>query len=347
MAMPRNTTPLSISVILPVYMREPSALALRQLGEAIDSVTDQAYPGEVELLLVDNGPTRIAAVLEELPVRPFPGLRIIRTTRSNGLVHALNTGLREARHDWIARIDADDSWCPGKIELQAARVDEDEDLTIVGTGMTLKHENGQPDEEHIRADGWTRIMRFFVDVGSPFPHGSVLARKSIYRLLGGYSHDVRTAHCEDFALWGTWLRFFKPAMIEQLLYRYTVSPSQVSAVHAAQQKAASAYVVNEFGRLGLVDRLPRLMQSLAGTLGISLVQAGVLCYRLWHYRPPCACVPESAVSVISGILVDRTVEIVPARPGLTPLSIADLLRSFEPMPHCLSARSVGVMIAVR
>lgn len=319
----------SISVLLPVHMREPSAAVLRQLDQAIASVLEQEYSGQMELLLIDNGPTDVAEAMRKAQISMPPALRLLRTKRANGLAYALNFGLRAAQHDWIARIDADDSWCPGKIAAQTARIAQDREITILGTGMVRNFEDGRPRHVHIRPDGWRPILKFFVAVGCPFPHGSILALKAVYKLLGGYPQSVETAHCEDFALWGVWLRFFKPAMIEKVFYNYTVSHSHVSAVHHDQQIKATLRVIAQLESLGISERLPDLMGDIARMLRISLLQAGVLCYRLWHFRPAQVRLPEAVLSSLSAVLTDRRIQRTAEAPE--PLDIGDVLGSFGPV----------------
>ena len=226
---PYSSNELGVSVLLPVFLRQAAARDIFWLRRALESVHDQAYPGKVEVLIVDDG--------SAMPVEGFAAelgaagsrVRWIRHHRNRGLVHALNSGLRHASHPLIARMDADDEWLPGKIVKQLKLFADDPDLTIAGTGMERVTPSGEAVDQHVRPADWKLLLRFMFDVGCPFPHGSVVARTAIYRLLGGYPHDAALAHCEDFALWGTWLRFFKPAMLEEVFYRYTMGEGSVSA----------------------------------------------------------------------------------------------------------------------
>lgn len=317
----------SVSVLLPVYFPDASVEAGRLLRRALESVLDQRFPGELEVLIVDDGsPTPIASLMDVVGPTLASRARWIRYGHNQGLVHALNTGLREARFPWIARLDADDRWCAGKIEKQFALIDTDPDLTIVGTGMTRVRPDGTVVDQHVRPGSWHGVLQFFRDIGCPFPHGSVLARRSIWRLLGGYPHDPAFSHCEDFALWGTWLRFFKPAMIEELLYDYTVSSDSVSNRFSAQQIQASGLVHGAFVRLDLVDVIPNALSNLAQALGISVMQAGVLAYRMWHYRIAVK-LPIEVVPMLRLLMPDRGIELAPGtRHGA--LSLVQVLKDF-------------------
>ena len=121
-----------------------------------------------------------------------------------------------------------------------------------------------------------------------------MARQEIYGLLGGYPQDPTFTHCEDYALWSVWLRFFKPNIIEEALYDYTVSPGSVSVVHEQQQASASHSVNQRFRALGLVRHLPGALAELASIIRGSILDAGILAYRIWRFRL-CVRLPPEAL----------------------------------------------------
>ncbi|MBI3663828.1 MAG: glycosyltransferase family 2 protein [Acidobacteria bacterium] len=84
----------------------------RFVGEAIESVLAQeAAPGEMEVLVVDDGSTDDTAAR----VAKF-GERVRYVHKENGgQASALNAGFAEARGEIIATLDGDDLWLPGKV----------------------------------------------------------------------------------------------------------------------------------------------------------------------------------------------------------------------------------------
>ena len=229
----------------------------------------------------------------------------------------------ESRYPFVARLDADDQWLPTKIAKQFALLQNDRDLSITATGMTLVTADGKPVETHVRSGDWNGILRFFVDVGCPFPHGSVVARRDIFHLLGGYPHDPAMSHCEDYALWGVWLRFFKPAMVEEALYDYTVSDGSVSVQNREQQLNASRRVCANFAAINAADRLPEALGQLAHVLNVSLIQAGIVAYRLWRYRLMVQ-IPSDAVAAVRVLMPDRLVKVI-NQPTCSPISVDQIL----------------------
>lgn len=318
-----------ISVILPVFWRDGSVKAIRRLRAALASVAIQACANPLEVVLVDDGSSvEVASLAAQLGV-PDGGPLVVQWVRhpaNRGLVAALNTGLRAARYPLIARLDADDQWCEGKLASQLALFTADPELSITATGMARVHEDGSPLDTHIRPGHWDGILRFFIEGGCPFPHGSVLARRDVFLALGGYPHDAMVRHCEDYALWGSWLRFFKPAMVEAALYRYTVSTGSLSGRHADQQAAASQLVRRRFEILELAEVLPRYLPLLAEALRCSTLQAGLLCYVMWQNPSATIALPEAAQEPLWALLPDRVLEAMPqaaARPWWDVVGMAD------------------------
>jgi glycosyltransferase involved in cell wall biosynthesis len=101
----------SVSVIVPVWNRA------RSVPAAIDSVLAQQLPAgwSIEMIVVDDGST------DDLvgALRPYgSGVTCVRRERNGGAAAARNTGLGAARGDYVAFLDSDDVWLPGKLTAQ-------------------------------------------------------------------------------------------------------------------------------------------------------------------------------------------------------------------------------------
>jgi glycosyltransferase involved in cell wall biosynthesis len=298
---------LGVTVVLPVFFRDAGDDQIRLLRGALGSIHVQRFPAAYEVLVVDDGSPRPVAALAPLLGSETREVRFIRQGHNAGIAHALNRGLAEARHPFIARLDADDRWLETKIEKQLALFAGDPALTIAGTGMTLVTPQDDAIETHVRPGSWEWALGFLASGGSPFPHGSVLARRDVYRLLGGYPLDAAYAYCEDYALWADWLRFFKPGMVEEALYRYTVSPSSVSVAHREQQIRGSILVRKHFDGL-VAARIPAALGELSEAVGCTLVEAGILAFKMWRFGAVVR-LPASAVAPLRTIMPDREIRV--------------------------------------
>lgn len=97
--------PLPISVVVPAYQ------AATSLADALGSVRAQTRAPR-EILVIDDGSLDGTA-----DVARALGATVISQTNS-GVAAARNAGIRAAREPWIALLDADDRWLPGKLEAQ-------------------------------------------------------------------------------------------------------------------------------------------------------------------------------------------------------------------------------------
>jgi glycosyltransferase involved in cell wall biosynthesis len=108
-----------ISVIIAVYNCES------YLSAAIDSILEQDYQS-LEIIVVDDGSTDNTNNI----IKNYPSLRYIFQEHT-GPATAKNTGIKAARGDYLAFLDADDLWLPNKLTSQMAEFRKNPDLDMV------------------------------------------------------------------------------------------------------------------------------------------------------------------------------------------------------------------------
>jgi glycosyltransferase involved in cell wall biosynthesis len=179
-----------VSVIIPAYN------AARFLPQAIDSVLAQTF-GDVELLVVDDGSTdETPAVVARYD---DPRVRYLRHARNRGLPAARNTGIRHARGELIAFLDADDYWLPEKLAVQVEALrDPAVDVCCVAAFYRL------PDgtvvvsrAEQLTGDDLCRMLLFRAAV--PGSGSSVIARRRCFAEVGLF--DETMVALEDRDMW--------------------------------------------------------------------------------------------------------------------------------------------------
>ena len=110
-----------VSVIIPTYNRAA------YVKEAIDSVLGQSYE-DYEIIVVDDGSSDDTNAV----VKGFGDSRIRYIYQKNkGISGARNTGIRNARAQFVALLDSDDIWFPQILELEVPILDQNPDLCLV------------------------------------------------------------------------------------------------------------------------------------------------------------------------------------------------------------------------
>lgn len=95
------------SVVIPLYNKAA------EIERCLDSILGQTFAA-MEVVIVDDGSTDKSATIVE-SYTSDPRVRLISQANA-GVAEARNHGVREARHEWIAFLDADDSWLPAHLE---------------------------------------------------------------------------------------------------------------------------------------------------------------------------------------------------------------------------------------
>ena len=161
-------------------------------------------------------------------------IRILRHGSAAGAAVARNHAAAEAKGDFLAFLDDDDEWLPGKLFQQVIAVRE----TGAGVGTCAFAE--------VAADG-TAYVAGTVDLGQELPtrtllRGNVLGlsatvvRRTIFQAVGGF--DEWLPRLQD---WDLWIRLSKRTSFVHLphvLARVHLSPNSISRDAAALRRAA-------------------------------------------------------------------------------------------------------------
>ena len=200
--------PVRVSVVLPFLD------ASRFMRECIDSVIAQTYP-HWELVLVDDGSSDDSAAIAQEYVRRFPGrVRYIEHPghENRGISASRNVGVRQARGEFIAELDADDVWLSDKLARLVPELEAHPDVGMVyGNSLWWYGWTGDPADEardHLAvmepsrgtSDGREVLLRQLLGkTASPCPC-AVLLRKSVVEQVGGSEEQFRGTH-EDIVLY--------------------------------------------------------------------------------------------------------------------------------------------------
>lgn len=206
----------AITVLMPAYN------AAAYIAEAITSVLQQTFT-DFELLIVNDGSTDNTTEV----IRSFNDSRIILINRNNGgVAEALNTGLKHARAQYIARFDADDICHPKRLEVQYDFMVSNPQYHILGSAADYVDMYGnyvfnyQPpahSDEHLQLLDHTLC---------PFIHSTVFYKKEVVVAAGGYNKYA--LGFEDHLLWRNIAKSGKVFNFSQSLIKVRLNPESVT-----------------------------------------------------------------------------------------------------------------------
>lgn len=236
--MPSEHVP--ISVVIATYNR-PSACRA-----AVESVLAQR-PLPLEVLVCDDASPRDAAEDLRAWCDSREAVQYIRLAQNRGPAAARNTGIEHSRGEWIAFLDDDDRWLPGKLEFQWPKAETGVWDVVAANGA---RPDGSPFYVHAPPQQPTPADTY---AANPIILSSALARRSAIVDAGGFQEGRRYIGIEDYVLWlamaDAGARFL---VLEDLLIAYSdADPSRLSAAHIRRQLALASVFVSRWLRAPL------------------------------------------------------------------------------------------------
>ena len=245
--MGRTVTAPWLSVIVPTYNGED------YLSAALESIVAQSDPN-IEVIVVDDGSTDRSADI----LKGFTDSRLtILTQKNRGVLAARNAGLAAATGEYIAFLDADDTWRPDCLEKLHRALTEHPECVLAYCGwqnIGLPGNRGNPFiPPDYEVDNKAELL--LDDCRWPI-HGALTRRDAIVA-AGGFDPTFPTA--EDYWLWLRIAITNKIARVPEVLAFYQHHGEQRSTARNQYQKALNRWQIRrEFlkrhpeisGRLG-------------------------------------------------------------------------------------------------
>ena len=246
-----------VSVVMPVYNRE------RYVREAIDSILSQTY-SDFELIVIDDASTdRSASVIES---RKDSRTRVFHNPKNLGLIKTRNLGLSLARGQYVATLDSDDVALPQRLALQAAFLDANPHIAVLGClgertdeyGAHLSFTRPVADPAAIK---WQLILKNCII------NTSVMYRRDIILGLGGYRdscsvNSVQSA--EDYDLWCRVSREHPITNLPQVLVKYKWHQDSITGEHLRDVVDMTVRIVRKNMEFVLSRPVPeRIARSIA------------------------------------------------------------------------------------
>lgn len=215
---------MTVSVVIPVRNGK------EYIHECLNSVLSQSY-SELEVIVIDDGSDDFDY---QTLTAMDPRIKVFRL-EGRGVSAARNSGMRSATGKYIAFLDADDIWCPGKISSQVRYLEANPDVGCVFGRFTkwVADESGAfpsperytedcsalHDCEHARS-GWlyTRLL-----TGLLVGMNTAVIRREVYENLGGFDESMRIG--EDYLFWLKVSRVYEMHAMDGVVALYRIHSS--------------------------------------------------------------------------------------------------------------------------
>lgn len=218
-------TDKKVSVVIPSYNSG------RTIRQAVESALEQSV--QVEVIIVDDGSQDdTESVLDAY--RDDSRVRIIRNECNMGVAASRNRGVKEAVCPYVAFLDSDDVWLPGKLEKQLELMNRTQSV-LCSTARELISETGERTGRVIQVPEsvtYRQLLR-----GNVINCSSVLVdRQAILK----YPMGNDNIH-EDYICWLQMLREYGTAVAVNeplILYRQTRNSKSGSKLSSARKTFA-------------------------------------------------------------------------------------------------------------
>lgn len=185
----------TVSVIIPAYR------AAGTIVRALESVLAQTVLPHEVIVVDDGSPDDLAEVVQRYP----PPVRLIRQANANAAA-ARNAAIEHATGEWIAFLDADDTWVANKLETQLACLMRHPEVGVLAGNFFTQEPEGKvcvaPLHESLRRRWYDRVLRLrrakAFQLGTMLWTGTVIVHR---RVLGHHRFQSGLEPAEDRHLW--------------------------------------------------------------------------------------------------------------------------------------------------
>ncbi len=209
---------MKISVVIPTFNR------VHTLKRSLDSIYRQTSPVD-EVIVVNDGSTDSTQQLIE---KHYPQVHLINQP-NKGVSAARNTGLVEAKYEWIALLDSDDEWLEDKIKtVREIQTQHPQDVLFHSDEIWIRHgKRVNPMHKHRKSGGFIFSQCLPLCVISP---SAAIIHQSIFNQIGGF--DETLPACEDYDLWLRLCHLYPVVYIDNpLIIKYGGHADQLSRQH--------------------------------------------------------------------------------------------------------------------
>jgi hypothetical protein len=186
------------------------------IQEAVKSALAQTFQN-YELIIADDGSSDDSAA--RATASGDPRISVLRLEHSGSPAVTRNAALRHARGRYVAFLDSDDQWVADKLAQQVRLLDARRDAGLV-YGLASYFGEGRgvmgPKVERVPES----IFDLLLVQGNFIQTSTVLIRREICELLGGFDETEAFRAVEDYDLWLRVTKRYPSLFIPRVIARY-------------------------------------------------------------------------------------------------------------------------------
>lgn len=182
------------SVVIAVFNKE------KYIADTLKSVLEQTYQN-FEIVILNDGSTDNS----EAEILKFKDPRIRYFSKENqGAGAARNFVIKEAKHNHIALLDADDSWLPCYLEEQAKMISDFPEESVFATAIDVEKKGKIYSSEYSVPNlqlNEIRVVNFYEAscLNSILTSSSTVLHKKVFSCIGYYDPSIKSG--QDTDLW--------------------------------------------------------------------------------------------------------------------------------------------------
>lgn len=214
-----------VSVIIPAYN------GMEYLPQTVDSVLQQTCQ-DWEMIIVNDGSTDCTSEW----VGQLTDRRVKLISQTNqGNCAARNTGIINARGEYIAFLDADDLWKPTKLAKQVEMLEQNPEVGLVYTWVErIDHSGkslGKPFKSNLAGNIWEKLLDKNVIATS-----SAIIRRCCFERVGLFDKNLKS-FVEDWDLWLRIAACYPIKVLPECLLQYRECPTSISKNWQAMERS--------------------------------------------------------------------------------------------------------------
>jgi len=221
-----------VSVIIPAWNRKES------LKRAIESVLMQEDVS-LEVLVCDDGSTD--GSVEMVSSWPDSRVRLLSGPRGKRPAIPRNRGIKAAKDEWLAFLDDDDEWLPGKLKAQIDFASEKGYLAVTTNALRKIPGHNETPPYHTCEIPECCDFKTLVNLNYVIT-SSVIVHSSLFKRVKGFPESAKLTAREDYALWLRVSSITPFGYIKEPYIIYTDIPSQSIRKHGGKRRKAEAQV---------------------------------------------------------------------------------------------------------